>query len=322
VNLNGLWWGHVAIDPAFAAGRDELAFVLSTFTDAPAVFRYDPGVGRLTEVAPPASRLDGMTVRRLACDGADGARVRFDAVHRADLDLSRPHPTLVYGYGGWNIAFVQIYLAQYAPFLEAGGVVVFAYLRGGGEFGLDWWHQGRLEHKQRTFDDLYAVCERLIADGATTPDLLAASGASNGGLLAAAAVVQRPDLFRAVVAKVPVTDMLRFMRDSYTAECEIEYGDPDDEALAPVLAAYSPVHNVREGTAYPATLVVCGGDDVRCLPWQGRKLVAALQHATTGERPVLLRVWEGYGHVSALVSEPWQTAEWLGFVLDELGLEL
>jgi prolyl oligopeptidase len=320
VKLDGLWWGQMAIDPVIAAGDGEFSFVFSTFTAAPALYRYVVEERRLEELAAPASRLEGATVRHLSCTSSDGAEVRYDVVHRKDLDLSKPRPTLVYGYGGWNIAFVPIYLGRYAPFIDAGGVFVFAYLRGGGEFGIDWWHQGRLARKQRTFDDLYAVAEDMIARGLTTSELLAAAGASNGGLLAGAAAVQRPDLFRVVVSKVPLLDLLRYDRDPMGSLFVIEYGDPRKPEDARVLAAYSPYHNIREGVDYPATLVVCGDQDVHCFPWHGRKFVARLQRATTSERPILLRIWEGYGHIAALVSEPWQTAEWLGFVMSELGM--
>src|SRR5439155_21449938 len=177
-----------------------------------------------------------------------------------------------------------------------------------------------LERKQQTFDDLYALGEHAIAQGWTTPELLAVAGASNGGLLAAAAAAQRPDLFRAVVSLVPLTDMLNFKRNPYAAECTEEYGDPDDPADAPVLAAYSPYHNVREGTAYPATLFVCGGDDIRCPAWHCRKIAARMSEAQASDRPVLFRLWPGAGHMSGVISDPHQTAEWLGFVMAELGM--
>ena len=138
-------------------------------------------------------------------------------VRRRDADLSEPRPALIYGYGGWNIAFMPVFYGALTALLDAGGVLVFANLRGGGELGWDGWQQGRLHEKQRTFDDLYAAAENLIAQGITASDRLAVAGASNGGLLAAAAVTQRPDLWRAVVVLVPLTDMLRYKRDYFAA---------------------------------------------------------------------------------------------------------
>ena len=133
-------------------------------------------------------------------------------------------------------------------------------------------------------------------------------------------MTQRPDLWRAVCVLVPLTDMLRYKIDDFSVQCVEEYGDPDDPADAPVLKAYSPVHNVHDGTAYPATLTVCGGDDIRCPAWHGRKLTAALLHANSGEHPILFRVWPGAAHMSAVLGEAGWTAEWLGFVMNETGL--
>jgi len=246
--------------------------------------------------------------------------VRMWVVHRREVDRSEPRPTLLYGYGGWNIAFMPTFYGPLTALLDAGGVLAFANLRGGGELGWDGWQQGRLHSKQRTFDDLYAVAEYLIAEGVTARDRLALAGASNGGLLAAAAVTQRPDLWRAVCVLVPLTDMLRYKIDDFSVQCVEEYGDPDDPADAPVLKAYSPVHNVHDGTAYPATLIVCGGDDIRCPAWHGRKLAAALAHANSGDHPILYRVWPGAAHMSAVLGEAGWTAEWLGFVMNETGL--
>jgi len=261
-----------------------------------------------------------LVTRRLACVSKDGTRVPLWLVHRSDHDLGRSGPTLVYGYGGWNIAFLPAYVGGLAPFVEAGGILALPNLRGGGEYGSTWWVQGQLAYKQNTFDDLYATAETLIAAGVTSPDRLAVAGASNGGLLAAAACVQRGDLFRAVVALVPLTDMLRFPRDDYGREMSEDYGDPEDARAAQVLRAYSPYHNVRRGTRYPATLVVCAANDIRCPPWHGRKLVARLQDATSGEAPILLRVWRDAGHLAATTADAPRTAEWLGFVMAELGM--
>jgi prolyl oligopeptidase len=319
VNLFGAWWGHVILDPMIAAGPDEFTFTFATYTRSPSVHLYDMRSRRLEEIRKPQLELDDVTVEQMSCPGPDGADVTFWTVRGAGS--TEPAPTLIYGYGGWNIAFLQAYLGVFAPFVEAGGTMVFANLRGGGEYGWDWWHAGRLAHKQATYDDLYAVAESVAASGVADPDRIAVAGWSNGGLLTGVAVTQRPDLFRAAVSLMPLLDMMRFTRDSYSAECTEEYGDPRDPEEVGWVYAYSPYHNVREGEAYPATLVVCGGEDIRCLAWHGRKTVARMQHDTGSDAPILLRVWPGDGHLAGGLAEPEKAAEWVGFIMAELDLE-
>lgn len=296
----------------------EFTFVFASLLRSPAVYRYDIRARRLEELRPPAITLSGMAVERGSARVPDGHVVHHWLVRPADCDRSRPQPTLIYGYGGWNIAFVPGFLGAFAAFVEAGGTLVLPHLRGGGEFGAAFWRDGRLARKQHTFDDLYATAEALIADRRTTARQLAVAGASNGGLLTGAAVTQRPDLFRAVVSLVPLYDMLKFDRDPYTASCVLEYGDPADPEQAAWLYAYSPYHNVREAE-YPATLIYCGANDMRCWPWHSRKLAARLQAANRGQRPILLRVVPDGGHLTVLVV-PEQVAEWLGFAIREVGL--
>jgi prolyl oligopeptidase len=318
---HSLSWGNAISSPLVSTASDSFTFVFSNHTRSGAVYRYFVESGELVQLTEPAFDFSAEVVtERLEAISSDGRPVRMWVVHRRDADRARPRPTLLYGYGGWNIAFVPTFYGPLTALLDAGGVLVFANLRGGGELGWEGWQQGRLHEKQRTFDDLYAAAEHLIASGITARDRLAVAGASNGGLLAAAAVTQRPDLWRAVVVLVPLTDMLRYKIDDFSVQCVEEYGDPDDPADAPVLRAYSPVHNIRDGASYPSTLIVCGGDDIRCPPWHGRKLTAGLLHANGGERPILFRVWPGAPHMAAVLGEAGWTAEWLGFVMDETGL--
>ena len=235
------------------------------------------------------------------------------------LDMSQPRPTLVHAYGGFNMSLMPAYLGHVEPFLDAGGVYVLAHLRGGGEYGIDWWMQGRMAAKQNVFDDLFAVCEQLIGDGVTRPDRLAFHGSSNGGLVAGAAMTQRPDLFRAVVAQVPLLDLLRAAPFALV----MEFGNPQNPADARVLAGYSPCHNVREAS-YPAVLLDAGENDPRCPPWHARKMAARLQAANLSDRPILLRVWTDSGHVGAgnRTTQTDQSTDWLAFVMQELGMEL
>ena len=308
--------GHTMNEPMIVPDGDALLFVFSGFARSPALYRYAIGERRLQELTPRRAELRDVVAGLEHCVGRDGAEVTFWVVRRADVE--EPAPTLLHGYGGWNIAYgLPSYLGALAPFVEGGGTLVLPHLRGGGEYGEWHWHGARLEHKQRTFDDLYAVAEAVVARQISARDRLALVGASNGGLLAGAALTQRPDLFRVVVAIVPLLDMLEYGRDPYPAEYAVEYGDPSDSAFAPVLRAYSPYHNVRDGVRYPATLVVCGDEDIRCPPWHGRKLVARLQQATVGDQPIMLRVVKDAGHLTAATRS---AHEWLGFVMAELGM--
>ncbi len=316
----GLNFYLTAVDRNVSAGEDDFTFVFSTFTRSPALYLYSVTERTLTELEPPAFEHRDLVVSEETARAPDGAAVRYRVVRRADVSLEEARPTLIYGYGGWNIAWIPGYLTMFVPFVRAGGVFVFAHLRGGGEFGADFWDDGRLGRKQHTYDDLYAVAEDLLERGWTARELLGVVGASNGGLLTGVAVTQRPDLWRVVCSKVPLYDMLTFTRDGYTATCTLEYGDPSDPEDANVLLAYSPYHNVREGTRYPATLVYCGANDMRCLPWHGRKLVASMQAANAVDRPIRLRVADPGGHLTVML-DPSQVAEWLGFVMRELGLE-
>ncbi|GAA3252384.1 prolyl oligopeptidase family serine peptidase [Nonomuraea helvata] len=302
--------------------EDAITFGYTSYTQSPTVYHYELESGALTVLQGGRNTLPGLVTSRVWATSEDGTRVPCTLVHRADLDRTEPRPTLIHAYGGFNIAELASYLGPLAAFVEAGGVYAHAHVRGGGEFGLEWWEAGRLHAKQNTFDDLYAVAERLIASGVTAPDRLAFQGASNGGMLAGVAATQRPDLWRAVVCGAPKLDLMRVARDPVGAAATIpEYGNPADPADAPVLMAYSPYHNVRSGTAYPAILLDAGANDPRCPAWHSRKFAARTQAATTGPHPVLLRVWSDAGHGgtswSTVVA---QQTDWLAFVMRELGL--
>jgi prolyl oligopeptidase len=306
------------IDPPVSFDGDGFTFVASSWSTAPAICRYHLGDGRLDileQGLPLPFEVDAsLALARLP----DGGRITGWVVRRRSDD-PRPAPTLVYGYGGWNVAFgFPAGLGSFLPFVEAGGTMVFAHLQGGGEYGMDHWRGGFRETKPRSYDGLYGLVEQLVADGVAAQDRVAVVGASNGGLLAAVAATQRPELFAAAVSLVPLTDMLRYTRDPYAAEFALEYGDPADPAAAAWLRGYSPLHAVRDGVRYPALIVVCGETDVRCLPWHGRKLVARLQVASASDAPILYRLRRDAGHLTATRRG---THEWLGFVMERLGLD-
>jgi prolyl oligopeptidase len=315
----------------FSVQGHTVYFVYSTFTEPKRLYALDLDSLELKPLgAEPAAELSHLQVRQIPYSSQDGTRTSMFLVHRKDLDLSKPNPALLHGYGGWNVVPVPGYVGGtlgggavrcVLPFLEAGGIYAFANLRGDATFGRAWWHGGRCLTKQNTFDDFYAAAEHLIASGLTTADELAAFGASNGGLLAGASVTQRPDLFKAVVAEVPVVDMVREVIDPYLKPYAIEYGDPDDPDMLRALLGYSPVHNVREGERYPATLIVSGTSDIRCPPWHGRKLAALLQHATASDAPILLNVgYGGHGLGLPLDASIERHALVVGFVMQQLGM--
>jgi prolyl oligopeptidase len=294
------------------------ALVHTTHTASAAVLAVDLRSGATRTASPATVELRGLQVRRFTATSADGTSVPYSVISRDDVD--EPVPALLHGYGGFNVAFTPGFLEHFTPVVDAGGAVVHCQLRGGGEYGVDWWQAGRQARKQRTFDDLYAVAEDLVRRGLAPADRLACFGGSNGGVLTAVAGVQRPDLWAAVVPDRPVLDLLSCTRDPYTlAAVAADYGMPLSPVDAPALAAWSPYQNVRDDVAYPPTLVVAGANDARCPAWHARKHVARLREAGGG--PVLLRVWEDSGHLNmdadAAVEK---AAEWLSFVLERLGL--
>jgi prolyl oligopeptidase len=303
---------------SLSPGQEEFTFVFAAPGTSPALYLYDLQARRLEMLTPSRYVHDWVTVDA-ETTAPDGSAVRYRLVHRKDLSTLEPRPALINAYGGWNVSFLPGYCGTFGPFIDAGGILVLAHLRGGGEFGELHWHDGRLARKQNTFDDLYAVADALISSRLTGADRLAVCGASNGGLTTGVAVTQRPHLWRAVCSMVPFCDLVKFKRDAYTETFKEEYGDPDDPEQLRWLLSYSPYHNVRDGERYPATLIYCGANDMRCPPWHARKFAAALQAANHDREPILLRIRPRSGHLE-VKSDPTQVAEWLGFLMRELGL--
>ena len=225
----------------------------------------------------------------------DGTRVSMFLVHRADLEKDGNRPVLLSGYGGFNISRTPAYDPGNFPFLDRGGMFALANLRGGGEYGEDWHRAGMLDRKQNVFDDFVAAAEFLMREGYTRPERLAIEGGSNGGLLVGAAMVQRPDLFGAVLCRVPVADMLRYHLFTIGRFWIPEYGSAEDPAQFAYLLRYSPYHNVSDGVRYPPTLVMTADTDDRVSPGMARKFAARLQ-ASGGGGPILIRVETKAGH--------------------------
>jgi prolyl oligopeptidase len=307
--------------PMLVTGDDEISFIHSSFNTSWATYRYVVSERRLELVTPPSIRHDDWVVSVIKAPSTGGVEVPAHVVHRADVDTSVPQPTLLHGYGGFNLAELPSFNAEYASWIEAGGVYVLAHLRGGSEYGSAWWRGGQRDVKQHTFDDLYAVAEELLRTGVTTIAQLGFKGESNGGLLAGAAVVQRPDLWSAVVADVPILDLLGMVRDPLTYVIgKDEYGDPLIPEEAAWLERLSPVHNVKPAN-YPSVLVSAGANDPRCPTWHSRVFVDLLEQNQQGDAPILLRVYADQGHGAAgMTQASSKSADWLAFVANATGL--
>jgi prolyl oligopeptidase len=254
----------------------------------------------------------------------DGTPVPYFLIAPADVDRSRPQPTLLYGYGGFNVPVLADYRPGWPCWLAAGGLLAIANLRGGGEFGTAWYEAGRLAHKQNVFDDYVAVAEHLKQTGVTTTEQLALHGRSNGGLLVGAVLTRRPDLAAAALPAVGVLDLLRFHLFTIGAAWISDYGNPEDPEQFAETLAYSPLHNVRNGISYPATLVLTGDHDDRVVPLHSHKFTAALQHAQAGDQPILTRIevstGHGLGKPTSLIVTEW--ADLLAFAAHHTALEL
>jgi prolyl oligopeptidase len=216
--------------------------------------------------------------------------------HRRDLQLNGQNPTLLYGYGGFNISQTPAFSVSTIAWLEMGGVYATVNLRGGGEYGRVWHEAGMQDRKQNVFDDFIAAGDWLVQNGYTQPAKLAIRGGSNGGLLVGAVMTQRPDLFGAAIPAVGVMDMLRYHKFTIGWAWVGEYGSSDMPHEFRTLLAYSPLHNLKAGTRYPATLVTTADHDDRVVPGHSFKFTAALQHAHAGDAPVLIRIETRAGH--------------------------
>ena len=284
-----------------SGGREDeaLHFVFSSFLFPPGVYRHDFGTGETTTHWAPEVPFpfDEYETNQVFFASADGTRAPMFLTHRKDLSRNGENPTLLYGYGGFNISLRPRFDPSNLVFLERGGVYAQANLRGGGEYGEEWRRAGMLENKQNVFDDFIAAAEFLIHDSVTRPDRLAIAGGSNGGLLVGAVLNQRPELFGAALPAVGVMDMLRFHEFTIGWAWTSDYGDPDDPEMFEVLRAYSPYHNIAPAEDFPATLVTTADHDDRVAPGHSFKYAARLQEIHGGRaEPVLIRIQKGAGH--------------------------
>jgi prolyl oligopeptidase len=285
------------------AGRQhdpETFYTFANFTTPGTIYRYDAAQGKSTVFRQPQVAFDPaqFETRQVFYTSKDGTRVPMFIVTRKGIALDGSHPTILYGYGGFNLSQTPGFAVSTIVWLERGGVYAVANLRGGGEYGTAWHEAGMLDRKQNVFDDYFAAAQWLIDHRYTSPQKLAIRGSSNGGLLVGAAITKRPELFAAAVPSVGVMDMLRYHKFTIGWAWVNEYGSSDDPEQFKNLLGYSPLHNIKPGVKYPATLITTGDHDDRVVPGHSYKFAAALQAAQAGDAPVLIRIETRAGHGS------------------------
>ena len=303
--LDGTPAGTIALPGAGSIGglngRDDSNVLFYTFTSPlyPAtVFAYDIKAARSTPFEPPSLPVDvaQYETKQLFATSKDGTRVPFFMTARKSIARDGNRPTMIYGYGGFSISTTPTYRPDVPAWLELGGIWVTANMRGGAEYGEAWHHAGMLGKKQNVFDDFIAVAEYLVKENYTSPSKLGIMGGSNGGLLVGAAMEQRPDLYAVALPAVGVMDMLRYDKFTGGRAWATEYGSSANAEQFPILLKYSPLHNVRPETCYPATLVTTADHDDRVVPSHSFKFTAALQQAQSCDKPVLIRVETQVSH--------------------------
>jgi prolyl oligopeptidase len=296
-----------AIGSVYSTGgkwnHDEVFYGFQSFTLAPSIYRYDLKDGSTslwTKVDAPSTDASAYDVHQEWFNSKDGTRVPMFVVHKKGLQKNGKNPTLLTGYGGFNISLTPTFSRTAYLWMEHGGVYAVANLRGGAEFGEDWHRAGMLDKKQNVFDDMIAAAQHLIAEKYTDKQHLAIQGGSNGGLLMGGMITQRPDLFRAVVCQVPLLDMLHY-QDFQIAKLWIpEYGTAENPEQFKWLYAYSPYHHVKSGVEYPAVLFMTADTDTRVDPMHAKKMTALMQaearNGSSVTRPILLRIETKAGH--------------------------
>jgi len=305
---------------------DEMFYAFTSFLYPTTIFRYDFKSGATSVFKAPTIDFDPSRyeTKQVFYTSKDGTRVPMFITYKKGLTLDGSNPTYLYGYGGFNISLTPSFSVAMLVWLEMGGVYAVPNLRGGGEYGEEWHQGGMHEKKQNVFDDFIAAAEYLIAQRYTSPAKLAIAGGSNGGLLVGAAMTQRPELFGAALPAVGVMDMLRFHKFTIGWAWVTDYGSADSAAQFPYLYKYSPLHNIRAGTRYPATLVTTADHDDRVVPGHSFKFTATLQAAQAGPQPVLIEIETKAGHgagkpTSKVIEEQ---ADRIAFLVRNLGMTI
>lgn len=278
--------------------ESETFYTFGNYTTPSTIYRYDVQTGRRSVFRQPSVPFDPHRFRteQVFYRSKDGTRIPMFLVYKKGMKRDGRNPTLLYGYGGFDISLTPGFSVTNLVFMEMGGVYAVANLRGGGEYGRGWHEAGMLENKQNVFDDFIAAAEYLVDEKITSPDRLAIRGGSNGGLLVGAVMSQRPQLCAVALPAVGVMDMLRYHKFTIGWAWVSEYGSSDDADQFKNLLGYSPYHNLQEGVSYPATLVTTADHDDRVVPGHSFKFAAALQHAHRGQAPVLIRIETSAGH--------------------------
>lgn len=304
-NLDGSFVREVELPGIGSAGGfggkrydTETFYSFTGFTTPATIYRYDMVSGKSTLFRQPKVDFNpaDYETKQVFYSSKDGTQVPMFITHKKGIKLEGNNPTYLYGYGGFNVSLTPSFSISNIVWMEMGGVYAVPNLRGGGEYGEEWHQAGTKLKKQNVFDDFIAAAEWLIDNGYTSPAKLAISGGSNGGLLVGACMTQRPDLFGAALPAVGVMDMLRFHKFTIGWAWTTEYGSPENSEEFEVLYAYSPLHTLKPGTAYPATMITTADHDDRVVPAHSFKFAAALQAAHAGEKPVLIRIETKAGH--------------------------
>jgi prolyl oligopeptidase len=305
--------------------QNNFFYTYSSFNAAPTIYQYDIATGKSTVFRQPAVKFnpeDYVTTQQFF-KSADAVSVPMFITHKKGLVLNGTNPTMVYGYGGFNIPLTPAFSVSNTFFLEQGGVYVQVSLRGGNEYGEQWHKAGMLHNKQNVFNDIYGAVQYLIDKKYTNPAKLAIRGGSNGGLLVGACITQHPGLFKVAIPQVGVLDMLRYHLFTIGWAWAVEYGRSDKKEDFDNLFRYSPLHNLKKGTTYPATLITTADHDDRVVPAHSFKFAAALQAATDNKNPALIRIESKAGHgagkpTSKIIEE---AADIWSFVMYNLGMD-
>ncbi|MFM6452010.1 MAG: prolyl oligopeptidase family serine peptidase, partial [Planktothrix sp.] len=276
----------------------ETFYSFTSFTIPNTIYRYNLVTGETSIYRQPNVDFnpDDYETQQIFYPSKDGTLIPMFITAKKGIELNGNNPTILYGYGGFNISLTPSFSISRLVWLEMGGVYAIANLRGGGEYGEDWHQAGTKLRKQNVFDDFIAAAEWLIEKGYTSASKLAITGGSNGGLLVGACMTQRPDLFAATLPAVGVLDMLRFHKFTIGWAWCSDYGSPENPEEFQTLYTYSPLHNLKPGTPYPATLITTADHDDRVVPAHSFKFAAALQENHVGENPVLIRIETKAGH--------------------------
>ena len=307
--------------------RKELFFSYTSYTVPTTIYRYDLDEDKSMVMSSPkvGFKLGDYTSEMVFCTSKDGTRIPMFLTYKKGMKLNGKNPVLMYGYGGFNVSYPPSFSAMRMPFLENGGVYVHVVLRGGGEYGEEWHLAGTKMRKQNVFDDFISAGEWLISNKYTDKEHLAIMGGSNGGLLVGACMTQRPDLFKVCIPEVGVMDMLRYHKFTIGWNWAPDYGtSADSKEMFEYLKAYSPLHTLKEGVEYPATMVTTADHDDRVVPAHSFKFAARLQECQAGKAPVLIRIDSKAGHgggkpLSKVMEE---TADIYGFIMYNMGMKM